>query len=208
MKPKILSWNVRGLNEGNKRLRIRNLLKQWKADIICLKETKLEIIFNSLVRNLWSCPFADWCYLASCGASSGMLIMWDKRIVEKINVFVGECVLACSFKSIEEDFFWAFARVYGPNIDALRSSLWDELADLSSWWVLPWSIGGDFNVIHFPAKRSSDVCLNFAILEFSNFNFEQGLMDLPLAGGLFTCYNNQENPTWSRINKFLVSPDW
>jgi exonuclease III len=61
MKPKILSWNVRGLNEGNKRLRIRNLLKQWKADIICLKETKLEIIFNSLVRNLWSCPFEDWC---------------------------------------------------------------------------------------------------------------------------------------------------
>jgi hypothetical protein len=27
MKPKILTWNVRGLNEGNKHLRIRNLLQ-------------------------------------------------------------------------------------------------------------------------------------------------------------------------------------
>jgi hypothetical protein len=76
------------------------------------------------VRNLWSYPFADWCYLASCGASSGMLIMWDKRIVEKIDVFVGEFVLACSFRSVEDDFSWAFAGFYGPNMDALRSSLW------------------------------------------------------------------------------------
>jgi hypothetical protein len=58
MKPKILSWNVRGLNEGEKRLRVRNLLRQWEADIICLQETKLEFISDTLVRNLWSCPFA------------------------------------------------------------------------------------------------------------------------------------------------------
>jgi hypothetical protein len=35
MKPKILSWNVRWLNEGNKCLRIRNLLQDWKVDIVC-----------------------------------------------------------------------------------------------------------------------------------------------------------------------------
>lgn len=134
MKSKILSWNVRGLNEGVKRLRVRNLLRQWKENIFCLQETKLEIISNNIVRSLWSCPFVDWCYLASCGASGGMLIMWNKRIVEKIDVFVGEFVPAYSFRSVVDDFSWAFAGVYSPNIDALRSSLWDELARLSSWW--------------------------------------------------------------------------
>jgi exonuclease III len=49
MKHKILSWNVRGLNEGNKRLRVRNLLDQWKMDIVCLQETKLQLITNGLV---------------------------------------------------------------------------------------------------------------------------------------------------------------
>lgn len=34
--------------------------------------------------------------------------MWEKRIVEKIDVSVGEFVLACSFRSVEEDFSWAF----------------------------------------------------------------------------------------------------
>jgi exonuclease III len=208
MKPRILSWNVRGLNDGEKRLRVRNLLKYWKADIICLQETKLEIISNSLVRSLWRCPYADWCYLASSGASGGMLLMWDKRIVEKIDVFVGEYVLACSFRSVEEDFSWAYAGVYGPNLDAFRSSLWDELAGLISWWEMSWCIGGDFNVIRFPMERSSGVRLNSSMLEFSDFIFEQGLMDLPLAGGLFTWSNNQENPIWSRLDRFLISPEW
>jgi hypothetical protein len=46
------------------------------------------------------------------------------------------------------------------------------------------------------------------MMEFSDFIFEQGLMDLPLAGGLFTWFNNQENPTWSCLDRFLVSSDW
>jgi exonuclease III len=94
MKPEILSWNVRGLNDGGKRLTIRNLIRQWKSNIICLQETKLEIISNNIVRSLWGCHFVDWYYLASCGASGGILLMWDKRIVEKIDVYVGEFVVA------------------------------------------------------------------------------------------------------------------
>jgi hypothetical protein len=104
MKPKILSWNVRGLNEGDKRLKVRNLIRQWKADIICLQETKPDFISNRLVRSLWGCHFVDWCYLASRGASGGILIMWDRRIVEKMDVYVGEFVVACSFRSVADDF--------------------------------------------------------------------------------------------------------
>jgi hypothetical protein len=43
------------------------------------------------------------------------------------------------------------------------------------------------------------------MMEFSDFIFEQDLMDLPLAGGPFTWSNNQ---SWSRLDRFLVSPDW
>lgn len=86
-------------------------------------------------------------------------------------MFMGEFVLACSLRSVDDDFSWAFAGFYSPNIDALRSSLLDELAGLSSWWELPWCIGGDFNVIRFPFERSRDVCLNATIMEFSDFFF-------------------------------------
>ena len=41
MKLKIVSWNVRGLNDLLKRLVVRNLLREWNCDVVCLQETKL-----------------------------------------------------------------------------------------------------------------------------------------------------------------------
>jgi hypothetical protein len=132
MKHKILSWNVRGLNEGIKRLRIRNLLSKWKVDIVCFQETKLELITNNLVQSLWRCPYVERCHVASHGASGGILLMWDHRVVSKIEVCLGGSVAACSFKNVDDGLVWAFARVYGPNRDNLRRLLWEELAGLMS----------------------------------------------------------------------------
>jgi hypothetical protein len=84
------------------------------------------------VKSLWGSQFVDWCYLPSSGASGGILLMWDRGVVEKFEAHVGEYVVACSFRNCADNFTWAFARVYGPNLDPLRRSLWDELAGLLS----------------------------------------------------------------------------
>lgn len=33
---KILSWNVRGLNSFNKMDIVKNMLKEWQGDVVCL----------------------------------------------------------------------------------------------------------------------------------------------------------------------------
>lgn len=80
MKLKLLSWNVRGLIEGDKHLRVGNLLRQWKANIICLQGTKLEYISSS---SLWGYQHVDWCFLDSKEAFGGILLMWDRRVLKK-----------------------------------------------------------------------------------------------------------------------------
>jgi endonuclease/exonuclease/phosphatase family metal-dependent hydrolase len=60
MNVKIISWNVRGMNELDKRLRIKNLLKGWKVDVVCLQETKLGLISSRVVRSLWGGQYVDW----------------------------------------------------------------------------------------------------------------------------------------------------
>lgn len=75
IKPKIVSWNIRGLNETNKRSQIKNLLQEWKPDIVCFQETKLKFISRRLIQSLWSCPYVYWIYLALYGASRGVLLM-------------------------------------------------------------------------------------------------------------------------------------
>jgi exonuclease III len=53
MKLKILSWNVREINELDKRLSIKGLIRDCKVDLVCLMETKMEAITRVVVRSLW-----------------------------------------------------------------------------------------------------------------------------------------------------------
>jgi exonuclease III len=130
MKPKLLPWSVRGLNDGDKCMRVKNLLREWKVDTICFQETKLEVMSRSIVCNLWGCHHVDWCCLDFRGVSGGFLILWDRRVVEKINECVGVFSVAVTFRNVKDHFIWAFAGVYDPNVDRDRRLLWDELAGL------------------------------------------------------------------------------
>jgi len=53
-------------------------------------------------------------------------------------------------------------------------------------------------VVRFPSERSSVSGYSATMEE---------LVDLSLEGGQFTWLNNQENQTWSRIDRFLISPE-
>jgi hypothetical protein len=128
-------------------------------------------------------------------------------VVEKIEDCYGVYSLAVKFRLIEDNSIWAFAGVYGPNHARDRRILWDELAGMMSWWNMLWCIGGDFNVTRFPSERSGAAC-RLAMADFSDFLHEQGLLDLPLAGGFFTWSLAQDPPKWSRIDRFLISPEW
>jgi hypothetical protein len=191
---------VRGINDGEKRLRIRNLLKGWKADVICLQETKIDQITDRVVRSLWGCLHADWVYRGSDGASRGILLMWDRRVVEKMEEAVGIYSISCKFHMVLDQPEWIFSGVYGPNRDADRGGLWDELSSIYNWWEAPWCMSGDFNVIRFPTERLGTKAYTPAMTDFSDFISAHGLIDPPLVGGQYTWSNNRETTTMSRID--------
>ncbi|XP_019266372.1 PREDICTED: uncharacterized protein LOC109243827 [Nicotiana attenuata] len=53
MNLKIISWNVRGLNDKGKRNIIKSLIQEWRADIYCFQETKLEGNVYMFVKEIW-----------------------------------------------------------------------------------------------------------------------------------------------------------
>ena len=44
---------MRGLNDNVKRAMLRNVLREWKCDLVCFEETKLETIELSDVKSVW-----------------------------------------------------------------------------------------------------------------------------------------------------------
>ena len=103
-----------------------------------------------------------------------------------------------------DNFEWAFAGVYGPNVDREKRVMW-ELADLYGWWNLPWCVGGDFNVVRFPSKWLGAENFTQVMYNFSDFISINGLMDILLEGGRYTWSNYLFG---SRIDRFLFSSEW
>ena len=124
----LLSWNVRGLNNPQKREVCKNLLKEWKCDIVCFQETKVFSIDVAFVRSLWGSPFIDWVVLDAVQTLGGVLLIWDKRVFGKLDVIVGQFSVSVLLRGVVDDFVWACTGVYGPNDDGQRSILWEELS--------------------------------------------------------------------------------
>ena len=168
----------------------------------------MELITRAVIRSLWDGQHVDSSYLGSCGASGGVLLMWDMRVVDKVEEAVGCFSVSCKFKNVVDQFIWAFTRVYGPNSVSERRFLWEELFSLSSWWNVPWCMGGDFDVVRFPSECFGSTVFTVAMREFFDFIFEQGLIDLSLEGGSFTWSNFLEVESKARLDSFLFSTDW
>ena len=71
MKIKVISWNVRGVNAPEKRKVIKNFLRNYRADIICLQETKVQEMSVKLARGLGAGRRWNWKTLNAEGSAGG-----------------------------------------------------------------------------------------------------------------------------------------
>ena len=76
----ILNWNIRGLNDPKKWTTIANKIEESQCSIICLQETKKEIIDFPFLKNICSRRIAKYEYLPSVGASGGLLVAWNEQV--------------------------------------------------------------------------------------------------------------------------------
>ena len=59
MNLKILSWNVRRVNDKSKRKVIKSVVKKQKVDLFCIQETKMQVMTEGVVRSLGPGRFLD-----------------------------------------------------------------------------------------------------------------------------------------------------
>jgi hypothetical protein len=175
---------------------------------VCLQETKLADIDLQLVRSLWGNSFVDWEMLPAIGTAGGVLLLWDRRVLEKVDSVVCQFSVSCLWKGVFDGFEWVGTGLHGPTNDGIHKDLWTELSSVRLKWDLPWCVFGDFNVVRFPSERLGCSRLSSHMMDFSDFIEESNLVDLPLGGGPYTWSSGSDHPSMSRIDRFLVSFDW
>ena len=177
-------------------------------DVVCLQETKIKEVSTGLIRSLGVGRFLDWAALRAEGASGGIVIFWDSRVLNLLAKEEGQFTLSCRFKFIVEDSTWVFTGVYGPTVYGAREFLWDELGAIKGLWNDPWCIGGDFNITRFPSERSREGRITGSMRRFSQVIDDLELRDFPVQGGRYTWKGGLNNCRMARLDRFLVSEDW
>ena len=104
MRIKILSWNIRGVNDSDKRKVIKNLIRTNRVDLVCLQETKVQVMNIEMVRSLGVGRFLNWIALNAKGSARGILLFWDKRRINMVDYMVGSFSVSCLFKMAEDGF--------------------------------------------------------------------------------------------------------
>ena len=75
MKIKILSWNVRGIINSDKRKVIKNYLRSHRADLVCLQETKVQEMNIDMVCSLGVGRCLNWKALNAEGSAGSILLL-------------------------------------------------------------------------------------------------------------------------------------
>ncbi|RVW70784.1 hypothetical protein CK203_058030 [Vitis vinifera] len=165
---KILSWNTRGLGSKKKRRTVRRFLSTQNPDIVMLQETKRETWDRRFVSSVWKGKRLEWAALPACGASGGIVILWDSSKFECTKKVLGSFSVTVKFNSGEEGSFW-LTSVYSPINPLWRKHFWLELQDLYGLTFPRWCVGGDFNVIRRISEKLGETRLIF------NMSFQEAL---------------------------------
>lgn len=104
----VLCWNVRGINDAEKWVIIRNKIEESNCAVICFQETKCELIDQSFLKNFIPRRFDKFEFSPSLGASGGILTAWNSSILAREIIDVQPFAIVTEFVSMHNLQKWKF----------------------------------------------------------------------------------------------------
>ncbi|KAL8510060.1 hypothetical protein ACS0TY_017040 [Phlomoides rotata] len=158
--------------------------------MVCLQESKREIVNSVFCESLWPDNDFGWVYSGARGAVGGIIMMWRRSAFTVRDQWSTDGALAIKGLWIEE-----------------KISL--ILINISNQTEVLCCLCGDFNTTLEPDERKGVGRYNDAKKrrQFNRFVSDNDLVDLPLLRRRYTWYKDNGGRC-SRIDRFLISAGW
>lgn len=139
---KCFIWNVRGLNDRARRGVVRIFIAQEQPLIVCLQETKLNVICTLVANETLGADF-DYVFLPSVGTAGGIPLAWHRELVCMSDVQFGSHSISAKVRrdAVAMDFFWLTV-VYGPQSDSDKVHFLSELVAVRGGADDQWCLRG------------------------------------------------------------------
>ena len=119
---------------------VKYFLRSENPDVVMIQETKKVECDRRFVGSVWTVINKEWATLSACGASGGILIIWDSKKLRSEEVVIGSFSVSVKFALDGCRSLWLSA-VYGPNNPELRKDFWVELSDIFGLSFSCWCVG-------------------------------------------------------------------
>jgi exonuclease III len=111
----ILSWNIRGLNSGARQESLKQVISIYRPELVCIQETKMEVINSRIVRNAPGSEFEDnYLYLPASGTSGVILLAARGAYLKLQNPILTVHTISTPVIDTRVNAMWMVTRVYRP----------------------------------------------------------------------------------------------
>ena len=142
---KIITYNIRGLGRGLKWALIRKLVKKERADMLCLQETKREMIDKKVCQALWGDSDASWELQPACNSAGGLLCIWNEETFKLENKLIGNGSIYLEGIWLTDGGKVMIVNIYLSCDAVFKRNLWEQIRHANMGGL--WCIIGDFNCI-------------------------------------------------------------
>lgn len=164
------------------------MIRDSKANILFLQETKCEEWSHDMLEKLWDSDIHDWQAVDSIGASGGLLISWNKQLFNLSPVESSQYWLWCKGSTNSGDNF-NIVNVYGPHDIEGKQRFWNDLEYIHNLIdEEPLCLMGDFNSIRCKEDRVNCNYKRRDTVSFNDFVAVTGLIELQGANFSFTWF--------------------
>lgn len=185
-----LTWNCQGIASRETIRYLKEVVRIQKPHILGILEPKISGCKADEVCNRLG--FDDWVRVEAVGFSGGIWVLWRDSIQAKIIKTYPQFVLMQVREQDQEP--WMFSIVYGSPSHGLRKHLWSTLNDKNIRLDDAWLAAGDFNAVMGPREVSDSNKFSQArCAGFSEWIYEQGLINLGFKGTMFTWRRGGQN---------------
>lgn len=205
---RLLNWNVRGLNDGAKQDAVNELVRDTGATIVCLQETKLQIMDQSAVSRTAGPKFANsFAVLPAAHTRGGILLAVNEDFFDLSDIQLSTHAITATITMRADRIQWQINVVYGPQRDDEKIQFLQELKNIPVPAHDRWLILGDFNLI-YQAEDKNNSNLNRRLMNSFKAALDvMRLKEIKLNGRRFTWSNEQTNPTLTRIDRLFCTPN-
>jgi exonuclease III len=166
--PKILSWNPCGLNNPAKRDSVREVIDPLHVNVVCLQETKMDVIDRFIVNQCLGPAFDGFDYLPAEGTRGGILLAWNTSMVCITNVVRDSFAISGEVHTGSSEPWW-ITIVYSPQRTKDKIQFLAELTAHRNLCPGAWMIIGDFNMILRASEKSNDNLDRASMRRFRDF---------------------------------------